>query len=128
MDPNPIPQPYPPNYQPVQQTYQSVPQMVQQASQSSYYTKETDDLLKKYLKIQINMFYWNIVGRIFFIIFIVVTTYLSLTQMVPFIEKMMGSIAPYQQLLQGKTNLPTNINNGGQDIDINAILEQLNGK
>jgi len=103
-----------------------IPQVVQQASQSSFYTKETDDLLKKYLKIQINMFYWGMVYRVLFFVFIVVSFIISITTILPMLEKLMGPLGTYQQLLQGNTTLPLQ-NNSGQSLDLNAIIEQLQG-
>jgi len=105
-----------------------ITQSIQQASQSSFYTKETDDLLKKYLKIQISMFYWSIVYRILFLIFIVVSFVISITTIAPFLENLMGPLGTYQQLLQGSTNLPTDSSDSGQSLDLNAIIEQLQGQ
>ncbi len=101
-----------------------IPQVMKDASQSSFYTKETDDLLKKYLKIQIRMFYWGMVYRVLFLVFIVGSFIFSMVTLVPFLEKLMNPLGTYQELLNGNTNL-SSPNSSGQSLDLNAILDAL---
>lgn len=102
-----------------------VPQTIQQAANSSFYTKETDDLLKKYLKMQIGMFYWGIISRLILYILIAISIITSISMLAPFLEKLTGPLTTYSNLLQGKTDLPTSENSDGQSLDLNAILDAL---
>jgi len=102
-----------------------IPQTIQQASQTSFYTKETDDLLKKYLKMKIGMFYWGIISRLILYVLIAISIITSISMLAPLLEKLTGPLATYSDLLQGKTDLPTSVNSDGQSLDLNAILDAL---
>lgn len=90
---------------------------LQNAPTSSAYTKETDDLLKKYLKMQIGLFYWKMITNVVIFVFIIGSTVFSIISLIPFIQKQMEMLSGIQSTISG---------NGSSNLDVNAIIEQLN--
>ena len=96
---------------------QVIAQNMEAAAQSSAYNQETDALLKKYLKMQIGMFYWRMASTILMALFFVGSIIFSAVTITPFLKGQMEMLTGLQSTMSGT---------GSTTLDINDIIEQIN--